>query len=115
MDTLPTPSALEDDLLGTANLHPRTTDLPMTVRVSPGRGALHDARVQVSLMGGDRMVPEDAAVVGIRPEPRLMEGDLGRMEWEAVSRWIGLTRQALPAFWEGEIDTIELRQRLVRG
>lgn len=102
------------DLYEVANLYPRTTGLPMTVWVSPSGGARHDARVKVSVTGGDRMVPEGAAVVGIRPEPRLIEGDLSRADFEAVARWIALNREALMAFWEGDLDTIELGAKLVR-
>ena len=103
-----------DDLYGMANLYPRTTGLPMTVWVSPRGGARHDARIKVSIMGGDRMVPEGAAVVGIRPEPRLIEGDLPREDFLAVARWVSLNHAALIAFWDGELDTIELGQKLVR-
>lgn len=103
-----------DDIYEMANLYPRTTGLPMTVWVSPHGGARHDARVKVSVIGGDRMVPEGAAVVGIRPEPRLIEGDLTRADFEAVARWIVLNREALIALWDGELDTIELGQKLAR-
>lgn len=103
-----------DDLYEMANLYPRTTGLPMTVWVSPRGGARHDARVKVSVVGGDRMVPEGAAVVGIRPEPRLIEGELSRADFALVARWITLNGAALLAFWDGELDTIELGQKLVR-
>lgn len=112
MDTLPPPPVAEDELFEMANLYPRTTGLPMTVWVSPRGGARHDARVKVSIQGDDRMVPEGAAVMGIRREPRLIEGGLGRAEFEAAAAWIALNRDALLAFWEGEIDTIELGQKL---
>ena len=107
-------TSTQDDLYETANLYPRTTGLPMTVWVSPCGGARNDARVKVSVVCGERMVPEGAAVVGIRPEPRLIEGELGRAEFLAFARWIVLKRDALIAFWEGEIVTIELGQKLVR-
>lgn len=103
-----------DDLYDMANLYPRTTGLPMTVWVSPRGGARHDARVQVSVVGGNRMVPEGAAMVGIRPEPPLIEGALGRADFDAVAQWIGLNREALLAYGEGELDTLELGQKLVR-
>jgi len=95
-------------------LYPRTTGLPMTVWVSPRGGARNDALVKVSVVGGSRKEKEGAALVGIRPEPRLIEGELGRAEFLAVAQWIVLNRDALIAFWEGEIDTIELGQKLVR-
>ena len=107
-------SPATDDLYEMANLYPRTTGLPMTVWVSPRGGARQNARVKVSVIGGDRMVPESAAVVGIRPEPRLIEGDLARGDLDAVARWIALNREALIALWDGEIGSIELSQKLVR-
>ena len=103
-------TSTQDDLYEMTSLYPRTTGLPMTVWVSPRGGARHDARVKVSVVGGEWMVPEGAAVVGIRPEPRLIEGELGRAEFLAVAQWIVLKREALIAFWEGGIDTIELGQ-----
>jgi hypothetical protein len=103
-----------DDPYEMANLYPRTTGLPMTVWVSPRGNARHDARVKVSRSGGERMVPEDTAVVGIRPVPALLEGNLGSEELEAVRRWIELNRDVLIAYWEGEADTAELIQRLRR-
>ena len=114
MDTLPGTSPVEADLFEMANLYPRTTGLPMTVWVSPHGGARHDARVKVSVMGGDRMVPEGAAVASIWPEPWLIEGELGRAEFAAVAGWIVANRSALLAFWDGEIDTIALGQKLVQ-
>lgn len=109
------PAAEPDDLYEMANLYPRTTGLPMTVWVSPCGGARHDARVKVSRSGGDRMVPTDTAVVGIRPAPALIEGDLAPRDYAIVARWIDLNRAALLDFWEGAIDTIELGERLVRA
>ncbi len=111
MDTLPS-TPVGEDLFEMANLYPRTTGLPMTVWVSPRGGARHDARVKVSTQGGDRMVPEAAAVVAIRPAPRLLEGRLAADDLAAVSRWIVLNEDALIALWDGEIDTMELAQRL---
>ena len=112
MDGLP--RAAEDELFEISSLFPRTTGLPMTVWVSPRGGARHDARVKVSRQGGDRMVLDDAAVVGIRPEPRLLEGDLPAAEFGAVAAWIALNREALIGYWDGALDTVELVQALRR-
>ena len=46
----------------------------MTIWVSPRGRARHDVRVKVCTTHGDRMDPENTAVVGVRPEPRLVEG-----------------------------------------
>ena len=103
-----------EDLFEMANLYPRTTGLPMTVWVSPRGGARHDARVKVSRSGGERMELEDTAVVAIRPEPALLEGDLGSADLAAVVRWIVLNRDILLAYWDGAADTADLIQRLRR-
>ena len=66
----------ERDTYELANLYPRETGLPVTVWASPRGAARHDARIKVSAVPGDRMVFDDAAVVAIRPEPRLLHGDL---------------------------------------
>ena len=92
----------------------RTSGLPMTVWVSPRGRARHDARVKVCRVPGNRMVPEDTAVVSIRPEPSLLEGDLDAGALRAVQAWVQLNQDALIAFWNGEIDGIELSQRLKR-
>lgn len=102
----------DDDLFEMANLYPRTTGLPMTVWVSPRGNARHDARLKVSRVGGDRMAPDDMAVVAIRPRAALVVGDLpGR---DLVVQWIDLNRTALIEYWEGQLDTIELGARLRR-
>ncbi|MGG5808501.1 DUF4160 domain-containing protein [Falsiroseomonas sp. CW058] len=111
-DVSPPPD--QDDPFEMANLHPRSTGLPMTVWVSPRGNARHDARVKVSRQGGDRMVIEDAAVVAIRPEPTLLAGHLDPQDLGAVRAWILLNQAALIAYWDGELDTVELVMRLQR-
>ncbi len=100
-----------DELYEMANLFPRTTGLPLTVWVSPRGRARHDARIKVSLTPG-RMDIGDTAVVGIRPSPRLIEGNLAPADFELVSQWIRLNEAALMDFWNETIDSIELGGRL---
>jgi hypothetical protein len=107
-------AADDEGMFEMANLYPRTTGLPMTVWVSPRGNARHDARVKVSRGAGDRMVLEDAAVVGIRPVPSVIEGELGAAEFAAVARWIELNREVLLDYWNGAADTAELIGRLGR-
>ena len=101
----------EDDLFEMANLFPRTTGLPMAVWVSPRGKARHAARIKVSLTPG-RMDIAHTAVIGIRPTPRLIEGELRRAEFELASRWIRLNEAALIDFWNETIDSAELAGRL---
>jgi hypothetical protein len=104
----------DDDLYEMTNIYPRTSGLPMTVWISPRGRARHDVRVKVCRVPGNRMIPEDTAVVAVRPVPALVEGELDGAALAAVSRWIELNRDALVGFWDGEMDGVELGQRLRR-
>ena len=104
----------EQDLFEMANLFPRTTGLPVTVWVSPRGGARHDVRIKVAQTPGDRMDIADAAVVGVRPQPALLHGELKADVVRAVFAWALMNRQALVAYWNGELDTLELGARLLR-
>jgi hypothetical protein len=100
-----------DELYEMANLFPRTTGLPMVVWVSPKGHARHGARVKVSLTPG-KMDITQTAVVGIRPRPRLIEGQLATPELRLVLRWIQLNEAVLMEFWNEAIDSVELGGRL---
>ena len=105
---------VKQDLFEMANLHPATTGLPMTVWVSPRGHARHDVRVQVNTTHGRRMDLDDAAVMGVRPTPRLIEGELSAADQAAVSTWITANADVLIDYWDGKIDTAELSGRLVK-
>jgi hypothetical protein len=105
--------ALEtEDLFEMANLFPRTTGLPMTVWVSPRGNARHDVCVKVNMAHGNQMSPANTAVVGIRPSPHLVAGALSPDDERAVYAWITLNSAALVAYWDGDIDTVQLAQLL---
>jgi hypothetical protein len=102
----------EDDLFEMANLYPRDTGLPMTVWVSPKGHARHDVRVKVCLAPGDRMDADHTAVVAVRPEPRLVHGELPPVQMQAVARWIEANRAALVDYRDGRMSTVELARGL---
>ncbi len=102
------------DLFEMAKLFPRTAGLPMTVWVSPRGHARRDARVRANTAHGQRMDLDNAAVLGIRPAPRLIEGALSSADMATVSEWITRNADALTEFWDGNIDTAELIGRLVK-
>ena len=104
----------ENELFEMANLYPRDTGLPMTVWVSPKRNARRDVRVKVCRPHGDRMIIEDTAVVGVRPEPRVIEGPLATADFKAVAAWIALNEAALVGYWDGELSTVEFAGALKR-
>lgn len=104
------PSA--DELYGMANLFPQTTGLPMVVWVSYRGRARHDVRIKVQITHGSRVNPSNMAVVGVRPVPRLIAGRLSSADQQLVFEWAALNTDALVAYWEGQIDTSTLVQRL---
>ncbi len=99
-----------DDLFEMANLFPRTTGLPMTVWVSLRGNARHDVRVKVNMAHGNQMSPANTAVIGVRPSPHLVAGPLSPDDERAVYAWISLNSAALVAYWDGDIDTVQLAQ-----
>src|SRR5215472_11880890 len=93
------------DLFEMANLYPDTTGLPMTVWVSPRGTARHDVRVKANMTHGNQMNIANTAVVGVRPTPRVIAGQLSTADAQAVYQWVSLNADALVAYWEGRIDT----------
>jgi hypothetical protein len=106
--------AVDYDLFEMANLFPGTTGLPMTIWVSPSGGAQNDVRVKVNMTRGNQMSIENTAVVGVRPSPRLISGQLDQADCDAVFAWVSANTDALVAYWEGQIDTMQLGQALKR-
>ncbi|HUC71482.1 MAG TPA: hypothetical protein VMS01_09850, partial [Stellaceae bacterium] len=51
-------------------------------------------------------------VVGVRPSPHMIGGRLSPDDERAVFEWISLNAAGLMAYWEGQIDTIQLGQML---
>lgn len=112
------PAAEAEDLFEMANLYPDTTGLPMTVWVSPRGNARHDVRIKVNMTRGNQMSITNTALVGVRPTPRIIAGQLSPEDAQAVFQWITLNLDALVAYWEGRTDTarlIQALQRLVSG
>jgi len=103
-----------DELFEMANLFPRTTGLPMTVWVSPRGNARHELRVKVNMPHGNQMAVSNTAVVGVRPGPHAIAGQLSAEDERAVFEWVSLNTDALVECWRGRIDTIQLGQALKR-
>ena len=103
----------EDELFLMTNLYPRRTGLPVTVFASPRMGG-HDVRIKVSSVPGNRMNIDGAAVVAVRPEPRLLHGELDRETFAKIAAWITLNRQALIDHWDGLSDGGDLAEQVQR-
>jgi hypothetical protein len=61
---------------------------------------------------GNQMSIADTTVVSVRPAPRVVAGRLSPDDVRAVFQWVSLNTAALIAYWEGQVDTIELGQLL---
>ena len=105
-------SIKSDELFEMANLYPRTTGLPMTVWVSPRGNARHDVRIKVNMTHGNQMTVENTVVAVVRPVPHLIAGQLSANDERAVFDWITLNAPAIIAYWDGDIDTVQLSQLL---
>lgn len=101
-----------DELFEMANLYPRTTGLPMTVWVGPRGRAQHDVRIKVNMTHGNQMNIDNTAVVGVRPTPHVIAGQLSTDDQRVVFHWIRLNSIPIIAYWNGDIDTLELVQAL---
>jgi hypothetical protein len=102
----------QEDLYELANLYPRDTGLPMTIWVSPKGNARHDVRIKVCLSPGDRMDAANTAVVGVRPQPRVIAGQLPAQDFAAVGKWITLNTAALVGYWDGHLSTVEFAAKI---
>jgi hypothetical protein len=85
------------DLFEMANLYPDTTGLPMTVWVSPRGNARHDVRVKVNTTHGNQMNIANTAVVGVRPTPHVIAGQLSPADTQAVFQWVALNTDTPPS------------------
>jgi hypothetical protein len=60
------------------------------------------------------MSPDDTAVVGLRPAPSVITGDLSAEDAQAACAWAAKKLDALIAYWDGAIDTVQLGRMLRR-
>jgi hypothetical protein len=107
-------SSSQEDFFEMANLFPADTGLPMVIWVSERGRARHDVRIKVNQSHGTRMLPGNLATIAVRPAPRLIAGQLSAADLQAVSEWIRLNEAALVAYWNYQISTAGLIQRLQR-
>ena len=95
-----------------ANLFPKHTGLPFVVWISVRGGARHDVRVKVSPHA--KAMPGDMATVGIRPEVNVIEGEMDASALNLLKAWVELNRATLISYWEGDIDTLDAMEALVK-
>jgi hypothetical protein len=101
-----------EDIFHMTNLSPRMTGLPMSVWVSPRGNARHDVRIKVNMSHGSQMTIDNTAVIAVRPAPRVVAGHLSSGDRRAVTEWIRLNYEAIIAYWDEQLDTGQLIDRL---
>jgi Domain of unknown function (DUF4160) len=69
--------------------------------------------VKVSLVHGGRAHPDRTASVSVRPRVEVVAGpELDRRDMELVRQWIETNRDAIIAYWNGDLLTDEVITRL---
>ena len=89
-----------EELFEMANVRPELSGLPFIVWISEKGRARHDVRVKVS--PGPR-VREFVASVSVRPEVAVVAGALAPRELDLLRAWIGLNREVIVRYWDGDI------------
>ena len=84
-----------------ANLFSTHTGLPFVVWISYKGDARHDVKVSA----GPKVVPSEMVSVAIRPHIRVVEGNMNASDLALLSKWIELNDDILLKYWEGDIDT----------
>jgi hypothetical protein len=92
------PLQADDELFEMANVYPEDTGLPFVVWISPKGRARHDARVKIART---EKATDFIASLSIRPDVRIVAGDLPPGDFDLARRWIELNRPALLDYWDG--------------
>ena len=95
--------SMESDLFEMANLSPKTTGLHFVVWISVQGNAKHDVRVKVSK--GLKMIPAELVSVAIRPDVRVVAGEMSASDLALLTKWVETNREVLIQYWDSEIGT----------
>jgi hypothetical protein len=93
-------------------LLPKRTGLPMAIWITERDSSQHDLRIKVSLLRGGKGRWNDAVPVSVRPEPKDITGALEASDFHLVCRWLELNRDTIIDFWNDEIDSFDVMERL---
>lgn len=88
-----------------ANLRAERTGLLFVVFISQRGKARHDVRVNVA--PNAKVRPAEMVSVALRPRVRVVRGVLDPGDLAALTRWGDRNREALIAYWDGDIEYTE--------
>lgn len=101
------------DLFEMANLRQTSTGLPMVIWVSERGYAQHRPRIKVATSHSHKIDISNSVSVSITEPPEIMAGTgLSQTDLKLVQEYILLNKKALLEYWQGEIDTLELLEKL---
>jgi predicted RNase H-like HicB family nuclease len=72
------------------------------------------SRTQDKVSANSKAMPDEMTTVGIRPEVRVIEGEMDADSFERLKAWIELNRATLISYWEGDIDTQDALDALAK-
>jgi hypothetical protein len=108
---------VKDELFLMANLYPKRTGLPFIVWISVRVGnsvlgsSSHVVRAKVSR--GPKVKPEELITVVLLPQVHETDGrELTSEELQLLQQWVDLNWGPLIEYWNEDIDTAEVIERL---
>jgi hypothetical protein len=90
------------DFFLSSNLSPSGTGLPFVVWFSMRPDDSHDPCVWISRTTKDSR--SEFMTVSIRPDVRVLNGDIAESELDSLRRWIRLNRRVIEGHWNGKIS-----------
>ena len=111
-------SGEEDLLFEMSNCRTKTTGLPMVVYVSTkyvgGKEIQHGPRIKVAKTYDQKFNSFDSISITISDEPEVIgEHQLSRKDIELVKKFIIINKEVLLAYWDGDIETIDMLNDLI--
>ena len=93
----------EPDLFLMSNLPPAHTGLPVVVWISLRPDHCSGPCIWVSR--GAKAVPAEMVTISIRPDIRVLHGELSETDLVSLREWIRLNNDVLIAHWNGKIPS----------
>jgi hypothetical protein len=105
------PIFLDDEDAGylMTDIAPETTGLPFIVWISVGGPASHDIRIWTSR--NIRSWPSHRTCLAIRPDVRVLRGNLEDHDVDLLRRWVALNLEMIEKLWDGKICSSDVFER----
>jgi len=91
------------------DLKPDTTGLPFALWIAVCAGVSHDVRVWAHR--DVRSVPTERTCLAIRPEVRVLKGEMNEKDLALLKKWVALNEPMLDRHWNGDSSSGEAIDR----